>query len=108
MTKPLWTSAEAERATGGTSTAPFEATGVSMDSRNLEPGDLFMAIIGPHFDGHDFVRDAFQQGAAAAVVEGRPKGVSEQAPLLIVENAFEALEALARTARERSSASRPM
>lgn len=104
MTKPLWTSAEADRATGGTSTAPWEATGVSMDSRKLKAGDLFMAIIGPHFDGHDFVRDAFAQGAAAAIVEERPSGVAEQAPLLTVENAFEALKALARTARARSSA----
>ncbi len=104
MTEPLWTSAEAKRATNGSSTAPWEAAGVSMDSRKLKAGDLFMAIIGPHFDGHDFVRDAFSQGAVAAIVEGRPSDVPEQAPLLTVENAFDALKALARTARERSYA----
>ncbi|MEW5704704.1 MAG: UDP-N-acetylmuramoylalanyl-D-glutamyl-2,6-diaminopimelate--D-alanyl-D-alanine ligase [Pseudomonadota bacterium] len=102
--KPLWTSDEAVRATGGTSPAPWEASGVSIDSRQVEPGDLFIAIRGPRRDGHDYVRKAFQKGAAAAVVEERPKGVLKRAPLLLVDNTFEALRALARAARERSTA----
>ncbi len=104
MNQPLWTSAEAEAATQGTSNTAWEATGVSMDSRHLEPGDLFVAIAGPHFDGHDFIRDAFQRGAAAAMVESRPPGLPNQAPLLVVDNAFRALEALAGAARARSFA----
>ncbi|MCE2509961.1 MAG: UDP-N-acetylmuramoyl-tripeptide--D-alanyl-D-alanine ligase [Alphaproteobacteria bacterium] len=104
MTTPLWTHGEAERATGGKSSKPWEASGVSMDSRKLEPGDLFVAIHGPHFDGHDFVRDAFQRGAAAAIVEQRPQGVPERAPILIVPHGFEALQALARAARARTKA----
>lgn len=102
--EPLWTSAQAEDATGGSDTGAWEATGVSMDSRHLAPGDLFVAISGPHFDGHNFVRDAFQRGAAAAIVETRPKGLMPQAPLLMVENSFHALQALARAARKRSFA----
>ena len=46
---PLWTSAEAESATGGRSSAPWQATGVSIDSRTLAPGDLFVALNGPQF-----------------------------------------------------------
>ena len=41
---------------------------VSIDSRTLVPGDLFFAIIGPHFDGHDFIIEAFNKGASGAVV----------------------------------------
>ena len=104
MTKPLWTSKEVELATDGKSTAPFEAMGISMDSRKLRTGDLFVAIIGPRFNGHDFVCDAFSQGAAAAIVEGRPSGIPDQAPLLIVDNAFDSLKALAHSARARSQA----
>ncbi|PCJ60109.1 MAG: UDP-N-acetylmuramoylalanyl-D-glutamyl-2, 6-diaminopimelate--D-alanyl-D-alanine ligase [Rhodospirillaceae bacterium] len=102
--KPLWTSREAEAATDGTGTAAWEANGVSMDSRHLKPGDLFVAISGPNFDGHAFVREAFAHGAAAAIVESPPKDPLKQAPLLIVANSFHALEALARTARERARA----
>ncbi|MGB1547514.1 MAG: UDP-N-acetylmuramoyl-tripeptide--D-alanyl-D-alanine ligase, partial [Alphaproteobacteria bacterium] len=104
MTEPLWTSAEADRATGGTSTAPWQASGVSMDSRRMKGGELFVAIRGPHFDGHDFVADAFRQGAAAAIVESQPKGLPAKAPVLVAPNTFEALQALARAARERTQA----
>ncbi|GAI42157.1 unnamed protein product, partial [marine sediment metagenome] len=41
---------------------------ISIDSRTLVPGDLFFAIIGPHFDGHDFIIEAFNKGASGAVV----------------------------------------
>lgn len=41
---------------------------VSIDSRTVRPGDLFVAIPGERFDGHDYVHDAFRQGAAVAVV----------------------------------------
>ena len=99
----LWTSAEAAAATGGEVTAPWEATGVSIDTRSIEPGDLFVALTDAR-DGHDFVADAFAKGAAAALVTHRPEGVAEDAPLLIVPDVLEALGALGIAARARTRA----
>jgi UDP-N-acetylmuramoyl-tripeptide--D-alanyl-D-alanine ligase len=67
MGAALWISDEAAEATGGTASAPFAVDGVSIDSRTVAPGDLFVAIRGPHRDGHGFVADAFARGAAAAM-----------------------------------------
>jgi UDP-N-acetylmuramoyl-tripeptide--D-alanyl-D-alanine ligase len=100
---PLWTSADATAATGGTSTAPWTATGVSIDTRTLQPGDLFVALAAAR-DGHDFVAQALAKGAAAALVSRRPEGVAPDAPLLIVPDVLKALEDLGRAARARTSA----
>jgi len=54
----LWTAAETAAATGGRTSGEWAATGVSIDSRALQSGDLFVAIKGPNFDGHAFVSDA--------------------------------------------------
>ena len=99
----LWTSAEAVAATGGEATAEFEAWGVSIDTRTLAPGDLFVALKAER-DGHDFVENAFKAGASAALVTHRPEGVAADAPLLIVPDVLEALEALGRAARARTGA----
>ncbi len=65
---PLWTPAALEAATGGRLIgAPRAVTGASIDTRSLEPGDLFFAIRGEARDGHDFVRAALEKGAGAAV-----------------------------------------
>ena len=100
---PLWTSAEAETATGGRATAAFAATGVSIDTRSLNPGDLFVALRDAR-DGHDFVAQALAKGAAAALVSRIPDGVAPTAPLLIVPDVLVALEALGRAARARTTA----
>ena len=55
---PLWTSSEIEAATGGVATAPFEVLGVTFDSREAGPGDLFVAMPGTATDGHAFVEQA--------------------------------------------------
>ena len=99
----LWTAEEAARATRGRTTASWRARGVSIDSRTLEPGDLFIAIKGPRTDAHDFVKDALARGAAAAVVVRVPVGC-ERAPLLIVDDTQAALEALGQAARARTRA----
>jgi len=98
----LWTSPEADAATGGTSTQQWEANGVSIDTRSLQPGDLFVALADQR-DGHEFVAAALAKGAAAALVTHRPADVAQDAPLLIVDNTLEALEALAVVARSRIS-----
>ena len=48
---------------------PEGVGGISIDTRTLEPGDLFFAIKGDNSDGHDYVAEAFERGAAAAVVD---------------------------------------
>jgi len=100
---PLWTSADAVAATGGQSTTDWAALGVSIDTRTIAEGDLFVALTDVR-DGHDFVAQALQKGAAAALVTHRPKDVDADAPLLIVENVLHALEALGRAARARTKA----
>ncbi|GAB6051610.1 UDP-N-acetylmuramoyl-tripeptide--D-alanyl-D-alanine ligase [Magnetospira thiophila] len=101
---PLWTAAEAAQATGGVSVTPWVAHGVSIDSRSIAPGDLFIALSGPNFDGHAYVADALARGAAAAVVSRRPDNVAEDAPLLNVGDTFDALYDLGRFARDRATA----
>ena len=101
---PLWTSTEAVAATGGRAPEPWSATGVSIDSRSVEAGDLFVALAGPNHDGHDFVQAAFDRAAAAAMVSRQPEARPEGAPLLLVVDTFEGLRTLAARARERSAA----
>lgn len=96
----LWKSTSASLATSGTTTQDWSATGVSIDSRTVAAGDLFIAIVGEKMDGHAFVKQALEKGAAAAMVTHVPDGVASDAPLLLVEDTMEALWALARYRRE--------
>ncbi|MCC7015808.1 MAG: UDP-N-acetylmuramoylalanyl-D-glutamyl-2,6-diaminopimelate--D-alanyl-D-alanine ligase [Rhodospirillales bacterium] len=101
----LWTAAEASLATRGISfSANWRASGVSIDTRTLEAGDLFVALKGPRLDGHDFVAEAFRRGAAAAVVAYSPEGVAPESALLRVADTQVALEGLGRAARARTDA----
>ena len=93
---PLWTSAEIEAATGGTASTAFEATGLTFDSREVGPGDLFVAMPGTVHDGHQFVASAFESGAAAALVSQPVDGAH-----VLVADVAEALTALAIAARQR-------
>jgi len=99
----LWTAAEAAAATGGAAHGDWAATGLSIDTRTLAPGDLFIALKDAR-DGHDFVTDALAKGAAAALVSRVPEGVAQDAPLLIVPDVLAGLEALGRTGRARTRA----
>ena len=63
MTTPLWTAEEIAQATGGRASGFAAASGASIDTRTLQPGDLFFAIEGEARDGHDFVRAALENGA---------------------------------------------
>jgi len=98
----LWSAADAESATLGNASARFAVGGLSIDTRTLKEGDLFVALKGDNRDGHDFVRAAFAAKAGAALVSHKPEGVS--GPLLTVANTQRGLEDLARAARARSNA----
>jgi UDP-N-acetylmuramoyl-tripeptide--D-alanyl-D-alanine ligase len=104
----LWTAAEAAAAAKGRLEGParWAATGVSIDSRTVEPGDLFVAIKGPSLDGHDYISKALGAGAVAALAHRRPDGLDADAPLLLVEESLAGLERMGVVARERSSARR--
>ncbi len=95
---PLWTSAEIAEATGGTAHGDFEVTGVTFDSREVQPGDLFVAMPGTVHDGHEFVAGAIAAGAAGALVS-RPIA----APHVLVADTARALEDLGRASRQRSN-----
>ncbi len=100
----LWSAAEAAAATGGEipgeARGDWVAEGVSIDTRSLQPGDLFVALKDVR-DGHDFVAQALEKGAAAALVSHVPAGVAADAPLLVVPDVMTALTALGRAGRAR-------
>ncbi len=95
----LWTAAEIAAATGGCVSAPFAATGVAFDSREIGPGDLFVAMPGTTTDGHRFVAQAFGQGAAGALVS---QPVDQ--PHVLVADTVAALNALGVAGRQRLNA----
>ena len=96
----LWTAREAAAALGIAPSGDWSARNVSTDSRAIEPGDLFVALVGDQFDGHDFVDGAFAKGAVAALVS-RAVG---SGPQLLVGDTLEGLGRLAVAARDRSAA----
>jgi len=76
------------------------ATGYSIDSRTLQPGDLFLAIRGEHFDGHDFVNAALDRGAVAAVVRvSQAARFGDQPRIIAVDDTLAALQTLGRAVR---------
>jgi UDP-N-acetylmuramoyl-tripeptide--D-alanyl-D-alanine ligase len=102
----LWSEAELTHAFNVTPSAPPGAiSGVSIDSRTLERGDLFFAIKGDAHDGHDHVARAFEAGAAAAVVKReRAPPLAAIGPVFAVEDTLSAMGRLGAAARARSKA----
>lgn len=95
----LWSSREIAEAIGGTEHGDFNVNGVAFDSREVGSGDLFIAMKGEETDGHRFLDGAFQNGAAGAIT-------SEPCdhPHIGVEDSTEALTALGRASRARTTA----
>jgi UDP-N-acetylmuramoyl-tripeptide--D-alanyl-D-alanine ligase len=102
LSGPLWTSAQIGAVTGARVAPSIVASGVSIDSRALEPGDLFVALKVAR-DGHDFVADAIANGAVAALVSRDVAGVVAE-KLIRVADPLQTLEALgcARRAQTRA------
>jgi UDP-N-acetylmuramoyl-tripeptide--D-alanyl-D-alanine ligase len=92
----LWTASELVEATGGSLSQPFDADGLSIDTRTLMPGDLFIALLGEGRDGHAFVANALAKGAAGAMVHGDAAG-----PVLRVDDTLAGLTRLGGLARMR-------
>jgi UDP-N-acetylmuramoyl-tripeptide--D-alanyl-D-alanine ligase len=95
----LWTGREIAEATSGALHGDFEASGVAFDSREIGPGDLFIAMKGEAADGHKFVDKAFAAGAAGALV-----GEAIAHPHVRVADTIQALNDLGRASRARSAA----
>jgi UDP-N-acetylmuramoyl-tripeptide--D-alanyl-D-alanine ligase len=100
----LWISDELEAATLGKATCAFSASGLSIDTRSLKQGDLFVALKGENRDGHEFLRAAFEAKAAAALVAQRPADLPANAALLVAADTLRALEDIARASRLRTNA----
>jgi UDP-N-acetylmuramoyl-tripeptide--D-alanyl-D-alanine ligase len=101
VAEPLWTSEEIVAATGGRlSGASFAVNGVSIDTRSIEQGDLFVALGGVR-DGHEFVASAMAGGAAGALVS---RGVDVSS--VVVKDTLKALEKLGEAARDRAPQAR--
>ena len=103
--RQLWLSGEVASALGCACTGPIDVllTGVSIDSRTVGAGDIFFAIKGDRFNGHDFVDGAIEQGASLAVVAHDKLGglKADASKLLVVDDVLRAMEQLGRAARAR-------
>ena len=85
----LWTSEQIAQATGGKATANFSVTGLSIDTRSLKAGDLFVALKDTR-DGHDFIPAAIEAGASGVLCETAGEGVNA----VLVKESSTALEEL--------------
>ena len=99
MNGALWTAAALRQATGGALDREIFVNGVSIDSRSVAPGDLFVALRVAR-DGHDFAAAAFERGAACAMVDHAVPG----GPLLVVPDTLAGLTDLGVAGRARSGA----
>ncbi len=102
----LWTADELARVTGGKfdGQPPRAFGGVSIDSRSLAPGDIFVAIKGDNRDGHEFAAAALKNGAGVAVVSRPTQAMRAEGVLLIVDEPLAALRRLGVAARARTAA----
>lgn len=100
----LWTNKDIAKATGGRTSGSWDVDGVCIDSRSVSVGDLFIALEGPKFDGHEFAIEALDKGATAALVSKQPTDgrheVSDER-LVFVDDTMKGLNDLATAARAR-------
>lgn len=101
MSKPLWTAQDAASATGGQAVGDWTASGLSIDSRSIRAGEMFVPLKDAR-DGHNFI-DAARAAGAGVIMSER---MGEIAPALVVNDTMEALHGLANFARERAAAKR--
>lgn len=108
MSDPCWSAADVALAAGGAWRAPPAdgaalIAGVSIDTRTIRPGELFVALRGERFDGHDFIQQALDQGAAGALVDRHAPQLASfdaDAPLLLSDDPLTALQRWARVWRD--------
>ena len=106
MTAPLWTIEELVAATNGRLDGDVikPIGGVSIDSRSISAGDVFVAIAGESRDGHEFAAGALKSGAALAIVSRPDPEMRDSGALLVVDEPLAALQRLGAAARARANA----
>lgn len=100
----IWSSKKAEEVTGGYSTCEWQGNELIIDSRLVKPGNIFLALKGENSNGHNYINQALENGAAVCIVSEIPDNVDKKAPLLVVQDVFEALNQLAEYKRKNSKA----
>ena len=100
MSTGFWTldriaAALADQAVGKLPHGPAELSGITTDTRKIGKGNVFVALLGERFDGHDYLRDAVRDGASALVVSRAPKLDTLGVPIFEVRDTLVALGALA-------------
>ncbi len=109
-----WLSTDVAKALAATVSGSWQACRVSIDSRIVQPGDIYVALKGERLDGHDFIAEALSKGAVAAIAQrplptplpragegSAPLGAQGEGNIIIVPNTYRALEQLGAFARAR-------
>lgn len=99
----LWDSKTVDEVLGDVSSESWTCSGVSIDTRTIEKGDLFVALKGHNGDGHSFLQEAINKGASALLISEK---IESTIPILQVNDTLKALETLGIAARDRSRAHR--
>ncbi len=99
----LWNSETLRKITRGQTNKNWDISGVSIDTRNLKKGDMFCAIKGKNYNGHNYLRDAFNKGASAALISEEEYSHSDM-PYLKVGNVIKAIQKIAKYSRSSSNA----
>lgn len=100
----IWNSDVLASITDGKVFSKWQGNKIVFDSRLVEKGDIFIALAGANSDGHDHVKQAFEKGAAAAIVSRMPDDLYDISKLLIVEDTLKALDIMAKYKRNKSKA----
>ena len=100
--KYLWNSDLLETITEGTSSRYWECKRIEIDSRKVKKGDLFLALKGKNFDGHDFILDSMRSGASAAMVKTDFKIQNKKSYNIVVKDVLKSLFLIAKESRKRA------
>lgn len=100
----IWNSEILASITNGKVFSKWQGNKIVFDSRLVEDGDIFIALPGANSDGHDFINQAFENGARAAIISRIPEGLHDISKVLIVEDTMVALDIMAKYKRNKSKA----
>ena len=99
----LWSSSSLKELVNANSSKEWQASGVEIDSRKVKKGDLFCALNGEKFNGHDFINSAYERGATACLISENLIN-TKKITLAKVNDVLQTLEKMAKNARMRSRA----
>jgi len=100
----FWDEINIEKAIGIKPKLSIQATAVSIDTRTIKAGEIFVAIKGENFNGNNFANDAIAKGAALCILDEMQDGISDENRVLLVDDAVKALEKMALYIRGKSHA----